>query len=402
VLPGAGEDAIADRTDGDGLRVYETVPDGANVESLGAGAVVDVTNRVPTSAFGYVPPVGPTRRPLVVAGYDADDGVLLGGGITLVNPGFGRDPYLRRHRLSVVVATATLGGYASYAGSYPDAVGSLDLGLRVEGQTPLATQNFFGFGDGPLPEDGVAASFNRVRLASATVEPFAERHLPGGMRLWAGPSLSYARPDVDSTRFIAVAGLPERDLGAQVFAGVTAGVEIDAVDDAIRPTRGARYDASLRTRFGLIEEGHRYAGVASVLRLYFTWWRLPGVTVALRGGGEHLFGTFPFYDAASLGGAATLRGYRSDRFAGRTAVFGSVEPRVSVTRFRSLFAPYGEAGVLAFVDGGRAWYDELPSSWRMGYGAGVWAALAGRAAVTATYDASEEGGAFAMRLGFAL
>jgi hypothetical protein len=58
--------------------------------------------------------------------------------------------------------------------------------------------------------------------------------------------------------------------------------------------------------------------------------------------------------------------------------------------------------VLAFVDGGRIWYDEMPGSWRTGYGAGVWAALAGRAVVTATYDASDEGGAFALRLGFAL
>ena len=30
-------------------------------------------------------------------------------------------------------------------------------------------------------------------MALPRIEPYAERSLPGGMRLWAGPSLSYAR-----------------------------------------------------------------------------------------------------------------------------------------------------------------------------------------------------------------
>lgn len=402
VLLGAGDDELADATDGSGVRVYESGPDGLVLESLGPRATVDRTNRVPTAAFGYTPPVMAERRPLLVAGYSAGDGLLLGGGVTLVNPGFGRDPYLRRHRISAAVSTTTLGGFFSYSGTYPDAVGRLDLGLRADAQTPMATQNFFGFGDGPLPEDGGSASFNRVRLASARLEPYAERRLPGGMRLYAGPSLSYARPEVDSARFIATAGVPERDLASQVFAGASAGVEIDAVDDPVRPSRGARFDGSLRARLGMIDAGHAFAGVSSSLRLYFTWWKLPGVTLAVRSGGEHVFGTFPFYEAATMGGAATLRGFRTDRFAGRTTIFGGVEPRITVTRFRSLFAPYGHAGVLAFADAGRVWADELGSSWRTGFGGGVWVALAGRASATATYEVSRERSGLAMRLGFDL
>ena len=401
ILPGAGDDVVADRTDGARVRVYEAQDGALGVEALGRYARMDRSDRVPAAAFGYVPPVSRTARPALVAGYSADDGLLLGTGLTLVNPGFGRATFLRRHRFSVAVATATLGGYASYVGTYPDALGTLDLGLDVAAQTPLATQNFFGFGDTPLPEDRGQGAYNRVRLAAARVEPYAERHLPGGMRLWGGPSLSLARPDVDSSRFIAVAGLPERDLALQAFVGAAAGVEIDAVDEPLRPTRGARFEASLHSRLGLLEQGHAYTRAGSILRLYFTSWRLPGVTLAVQGGGEHLWGAFPFYDAARLGGSATLRGYRADRFTGRTTLFGGTEPRVTLTRFRSLFAPYGEAGLLAFADGGRVWADGQGSVWHAGYGGGVWFSLPGRATATATFDASEEGGSVAVRLGFA-
>jgi outer membrane protein assembly factor BamA len=147
--------------------------------------------------------------------------------------------------------------------------------------------------------------------------------------------------------------------------------------------------------------GHRYLDASTALTVYTTptWWR--DLTLAVRGGGRHLVGTFPFYDAATIGGSSTLRGYRADRFAGRTAVFGGIEPRLSLGRL-SLPLLSGETGVLAFADAGRVWSSAGGTGIRYGYGGGLFFVVSGLTAVTATYEASADGGAVVLRLGFGM
>ena len=272
----------------------------------------------------------------------------------------------------------------------------------------MRSNSFYGYGNGStLLADAPTGSY-RVSVASARVAPYAEQHLAGGLRLRVGPSLSYVRPDVDDGRFLAVAGLPARDLRAETFAGADARLDLDAVDDALRPTQGARFGVRVRSRLGMNDDDYAYAAVGSSLSLYATHPSVSWATLALRGSGEHLVGTFPFYDAASLGGATALRGFRTDRFAGRSSAYASAEPRVRLSRFRAQLAPYGEVGVLGFYDLGRVWGSPLDSpgataagGWHTGVGGGVWLMLAERATATASYGRSSEGGAVMVRLGFA-
>ncbi len=402
LLPGAGMDRIVDATDGQRIDVYDSADDEALVvERAGPAADVDRTNRVPQSAFGYAAPRYTTRRPLATLSYDAADGLLVGAGVEITNPGFGREPFLRRHRIQAAVATTTLGGYVRYRGSYPDAVGKRDVGLDASAQTALSSRNFFGFGTGTELIADAPPEFYRVGLAEVRLAPYLERQVRGGVRAWAGPTVAFVSPQVDSARFISTAGLPERDLSPQVLAGIEAGIEIDAVDDVARPTNGARFGVRAQLRQGLVDPDHSYAGASTDLALYITPPSLRWLTLALRGGGEHLWGTFPFYDAATIGGSGSLRGFRSDRFTGQTSVYAGVEPRLRLHRFRTLLSSYGEAGILGFYERGRVWADDGVGNWPAGYGAGVWLAFPGHASTTLTYDASREGGSLAARLGFA-
>ena len=400
ILPGAGVDEVDDQTDGLGIQIFE----GADEEPLtrvGPRASVDRTNRIPSAAYGYVPAREDDWLPLVIVGYNKDDGFRLGGGTEITYAGFGRRPFTRRHRLQAAVTSTTGGGFARYAGRYIDAIGRHDLGLRVHAQTPLATQNFFGYGEGTSP-DAAESAFFRVRQAEVLVEPFVERALPRAIHAWAGPSFAYVRPDVDDANVLASAGLPARDLSAQTLVGLAAGLEIDAVDASVRPTQGARFRTWGRARQGLQSDGHTYARLGTSLSLYMTARALPWATLAVRGGGEHIVGTFPFYDAATVGGAATLRGYRRDRFAGRSAVFASAEPRVRLSRFRLPVVQFAEVGVLGFADAGRVWADGLETAWHAGYGGGAWLALPGATTLTLTYDASPEQTGVSFRMGFSL
>jgi outer membrane protein assembly factor BamA len=95
--------------------------------------------------------------------------------------------------------------------------------------------------------------------------------------------------------------------------------------------------------------------------------------LALRGTGETIEGTFPYYDAVYLGGKETLRGFRMRRFAGNSALSGSAEARLLIKRIFLIFP--GDFGIMAFTDFGRAWFnDASPGGWHNSAGGGIFLA----------------------------
>ena len=80
-------------------------------------------------------------------------------------------------------------------------------------------------------------------------------------------------------------------------------------------------------------------------------------TLATRVGGQHVWGTFPYYEAALLGGVENVRGLREQRFAGRSSLYGSAEFRATIGRLFLLFP--ADFGVFGFGDLGRVFQDDL-------------------------------------------
>jgi hemolysin activation/secretion protein len=96
--------------------------------------------------------------------------------------------------------------------------------------------------------------------------------------------------------------------------------------------------------------------------------------LAARVGGRRVFGDFPYFDAAFLGGRESVRTIRRQRYAGDAAVFGSLELRIPVAEFPLVFPL--STGVLGFVDAGRVYLDgDSPGNWHTGAGAGIWVGL---------------------------
>lgn len=82
-------------------------------------------------------------------------------------------------------------------------------------------------------------------------------------------------------------------------------------------------------------------------------------------------GEFPVFEAASIGGRESLRGYRFDRYTGERAGWGGVELRVPIDTVE--FIVNGELGVFGLADAGRVWMDgDSPGGWHTAFGGGVW------------------------------
>jgi hemolysin activation/secretion protein len=108
-----------------------------------------------------------------------------------------------------------------------------------------------------------------------------------------------------------------------------------------------------------------------VTSTYFNWGGPRSPVLALRAGGQRVFGDFPYFDAAFLGGSRSLRTAHRQRYAGDASLFGNAELRVPVTKF-GFILPL-DIGVFGFGDVGRVWLDRRsPGGWHSGVGAGLW------------------------------
>jgi hemolysin activation/secretion protein len=124
-------------------------------------------------------------------------------------------------------------------------------------------------------------------------------------------------------------------------------------------------------------------------------------TLALRVAGRKVWGTYPFYEAAYIGGDSTVRGFVEHRFAGDAAVYGNVELRLSVARF--YFLVPGQLGVFGLGDAGRVYLSgETSDRWHAAAGGGVWLSFLSPANTVSVAAAhSVEGTRLYVKAGFA-
>lgn len=93
--------------------------------------------------------------------------------------------------------------------------------------------------------------------------------------------------------------------------------------------------------------------------------------LALRAGGKKLWGDFPYFDAAFLGGSETFRTETRQRWAGDASLYGTTELRVPIAKF-PLILPL-DVGAIAFADAGRVYLNgESPGGWHTAAGGGLW------------------------------
>jgi outer membrane protein assembly factor BamA len=226
------------------------------------------------------------------------------------------------------------------------------------------------------------------------------------MRFNFGPTFQYFHLEEDENQGKLVSteptGIPASELYEKnMFAGAQLGLEINNRNSLAMPTRGFALDAGIRTLFPLNKESNTVSQLHTDMRLFASFKTKATLVYAFRLGGGHTFGKYAFPQAQYLSGVNNLRGYRRDRFAGRTMMYQNSEIRWKVADFKTYLFP-GSFGIFVFNDVGRVWhYGEKSTDCHVGNGGGIWISPLRRIVLTAAYTRSkEEKGLPLITLGF--
>lgn len=234
----------------------------------------------------------------------------------------------------------------------------------------LENVRFFGFGN-ETARPGTTELYD-AWLTQVRVEPAWNLPLGEG-QLSVGPVLQWTDPELEPGSPLEV----QRPIGADSYTqlGLRADAELDGRDVEHFPRRGWRLEVGGSGYPGLVEDegafGEAHAWGATYLSLG------AGPVLAVRAGGRQVWGEFPFFESAFLGGGSTLRGHTGQRFAGDAMAFGGAELRVPL--FRANLGLRGTLGVIALADAGRVWVDGVSDGdWHTAAGGGLFFNAAGQ------------------------
>ncbi len=408
VIGGKGEDRITDRvavsSGGFGTKARNYLYDGGTgtvfdrsvysvVDSSKVKEPVDAREKYGLQTRDYGSELDASIANLKLD-YAPEYGVFLGWGVILEDYGFRRDPYNYNMKLDGGVAYGSgskLRYKLGYTGDFRSFIDGAELRLEV-GTTGLDIINFYGFGnessfDTSLYDENdfeikqqltwirptlVFPANSDFQFRTGLEAKFVDLEVEPGSRLEAMDPYGI---DEDFTGAI-IAGFryDSRDCGKKVLlsprkqlgrlARDRTSCGTTALSGMVLDVEGAYYPEFFgnSSSFGKLKaEGTAYLPLPS----------MPYSRLALRAGGEKIWGDFPFYEAAYLGGSTSIRGYDKQRFAGDASLYANSELRLYLGTFKFLVPVM--FGPLAFVETGRVFYDgEDSDRWHTGYGGGLW------------------------------
>ncbi len=336
--------------------------------------------------------------PGITGAYNVDDGIYIGAKLEIIKQGFRKEPYKMRHYLKGSRALKTSSYRFNYEGDYIQVLGNHDLILRADIKAPVNVTNFFGLGNETIFDETKPGSekYYRARYNFVDASILLRRQLQSWMRIHYGVAFESFRVEREQNigKYVSQTienGLdPETLSKGRAYAGGLFKLDINSRNNQVLPTRGFVMDFKVRPLVGLNEFSNNVVKADIDMRLFASLFSFPRIVMATRFGYGKNFGKFEFPQAYYLGGTENLRGYRRDRFGGRSAVFNNTELRFKVADFNTYLFP-GSFGLLVFNDVGKVKVDgEKSSDWHVGNGGGLWLAPVKRFVITALATRSKE------------
>ena len=192
----------------------------------------------------------------------------------------------------------------------------------------------------------------------------------------AGITGSYYTSDIENNdeRFFSdfnASNPDENVFDDNIYAGVQAGLVYDTREIGFIPKKGLFWETSFQVQTRLDGTSRSYSKLSTEMVFYLNPGK-GGLVIANRLGGGTTFGDPLFFQRMLLGGLNNLRGFRTNRFAGRSSAYYNLDLRLKLFDFTSYLVP-GTIGLVGFNDVGRVWEPgETSNTVHHGYGGGLY------------------------------
>lgn len=394
LIGGPGKDAFINESNGGNIIVYDVAYEENTITGDGMKKKIDndpMTNEYQRRGFQYA-----TVIPAPGIELTREGGLFLGASLRVTKPGFRKEPYASSHFFYLARALESSSWHARYDADFIGIAKKTDLLFRSDALLPTVRTYFFGYGNNSIynKANGFQYYLARYRFVDASLQV---RYAPlSWLRFRAGPTLQYLQmvADRNKDRYISTI-LPQGTNGGSLYDGFWYGgggvhMEMARRNHPTMTSRGIHTNLYAKAFRGLSTGSGNFEQVGGNVS-FFTDFLVPKVLVlATSFGADHNWGDFQFPQAQYLGFRQNLRGYRFQRFAGRSRAYNNSEIRVNLGEGNFYFFK-GLVGLIGFHDVGRVWADgENSNSLHRGWGGGVWVAPFNKVAIIGTLASSEE------------
>jgi hypothetical protein len=333
-----------------------------------------------------------------VLGLDTDYGLTIGGGLALHKYNFRAVPQDYLQQVTVSYATRFGNIAAAYHGDFYSLVrnGKLNLLLAYSEQF---VNRYFGYGNNTVYSAELERNdFYRVDQELITLFPTFYYNFSENVSGNVGISFIQSKTSLRNDTLLADFKYGDYGLNKLNPLGIHLGLEFDGRENPFYPLNGyfLKLTGSIFPALDKIPETFYLSKFD--IRGYFTPELISFVTFSLRAGGSKVWGKYPFFAGATIGGQDNLRGYNDNRFSGDAALFGQAELRLFITEIELILK--SRFGINLFAESGRVFTENDNSDkWHPSYGFGIWFSYFNSEIMPSAYVAfSPERTTFAFRL----
>lgn len=319
-----------------------------------------------------------------VLGLDTDYGLTIGGGIQLNQYNFRAIPKDYMQQLTLSYATRFGNLSAAYEADFYSLLKNGRLNLLIEATEQFVTR-YFGYGnetnyDSDLERNDYYETDQTLITIFPTLYYNFSRLFSGS----AGISFINTNTSIKNDTLLANFKYENYGLGTLKPFGIHLSLKLDNKDHAEYPRNGSWMNFYGKIFPAVFDLPEAFYQAGFDLRTYLTPEFIPFTTIALRAGGSKMFGKYPFFAGATVGGENSLRGYNNKRFSGDAAVFGQAELRFFVTQLNLILK--SKIGISLFAETGRVFTENDSSEkWHPSFGVGFWAAYLNSTLIGSTY-----------------
>ncbi len=320
-----------------------------------------------------------SKFPQLEMGFNSDDGLILGAGFSRTTHGFRSTPYATNQKFFGVYSLTRKSFRFNYDGEFNHFTRNADLVFHADFRFP-ALINYFGLGNNTEKLPDQRYYFYRAKYQTLQLEALLRHRYAEKFHVSFGPYFYYyySRYKDNTDRILGQfqsIGLDSATIfSRKSYLGGKLLLTVDNRNTVIFPTRGVLWNNELVSTIGINGAKKSYTRFTSDMTVYASLTdpaRL--IAVVGLGGGKIFSKSYEYFQALTLGaGRNNLHGFRSNRYAGQSSLYGSLELRYRLFNIKSYLFP-GPFGLTGFYDIGRVWFKgENSRRWNNAIGGGFY------------------------------